>query len=533
MSQTATGSWGGWVKNSTVTRAEWIAAGSLLAALVAASCYLLPFWREFPELSHGYFAPFCALALLWQSRGETDLTSNWSSTQVLVAQGGLFVLGLSTAWLSALAALAQGLFHSQTAFLTGMTFSVFVLSGILALSRGPAQLVRLNGASLCATALWWFAVPLPSGTLARFTLLLQDLITAGSVKAVHWFGLPAVRDGNIIKLADALVGVEEACSGIRSLTACLFAGVVLGGLMLRGVPKRIFTVTAAGALAVFSNFFRSIMLCLLAARGVEINGWWHDATAYAVLGVTALVLFAGCLLLSRPKGDTTEKTSSVWSARRPRFATHFLLGGAVVLLLMLVGFKLAPQPASDRPPPDLAQLMALDHQGWLHRTDESIFAFSTALNTTFLRQETYLRNDTQLTFYVAFWSAHQSTLGSVALHTPDICLPGGGWVASSLPPPIAIYPLPDPRRFAFEKDSFPQYVWFWHYFGGRLVGRPSGLYPWQLGPLLLKRTVSARAPQWVIRVSSNKPLESLLGEPIVKEFFVRLHEAGMTADAIE
>lgn len=509
------------------TWAERTALGSVFATIAAVSWYLLPFWRESPELSHGYFAPLCALALLWQSRSESELTDGWKPGAVVVCQVLLFVVGLSLAALAALAALAQGLFHSQTAFLIGLAMSVIVLSGTLTLARGPARVLRLNGASLGAALVWWFVVPLPSGTLARFTLFLQDWITAGSVTAVHWFGFAAVRDGNIIRLANALVGVEEACSGIRSLTACLFAGVVLGGLMLQGIPRRLFTVVAAGALAVVTNFVRSITLCLLAAHGVEIKGFWHDATAYAILGATALILFGGCLLLSHAEPKATLEQDRSRAVHRPSFAAHLLLTSAVSLLAILVGVKLAPAPAAERPPPDLERLMTMNDSGWLRRTDESIFQFSTALNTTTLRQETYFRNDTQLTFYVAFWGVNQSTLGNVALHTPDICLPGGGWIPRPIPAAMKHYPLPAPRRFVFEKESFPQHVWFWHYFGGRPVGQTAGLYPWQLGPLLLKRTVSARAPQWVVRVSSNKPLESLMEEPILKEFFTRLRAAGL------
>lgn len=519
----AVGAW--WPAHS---RPERVIVVSMLVTLVGISGYLLPFWREFPELSHGYFAPFCSIALLWQSRGEQELSARWNATAVIVTQTLLLLLGLVSASLATLAALAQGPFHSQTAFLTGAAVSVLLLSGTLALARGPDRMAGLNGASLCAASLWLVVVPMPSGTLARFTLLLQDLITSGSVRAVHWFGLPATRDGNIIRLADALVGVEEACSGIRSLTACLFAGIVLGGLMLKGIPRRVFIVIAAGALAVFANFIRSITLCLLAAHGVKIQGLWHDGTAYAVLGVTALVLFGGCLLLSTSRPVTLPQHPVLRASPRRLFAPHFLLSAAVSLLVVLVALKLSPSADSNRQPPDLAGLMVIEDSNWLRRTDESVLAFSSALNTSTLRQETYIRNDTQLTFYVAYWSATQSTLGSVALHTPDICLPGTGWTSRSAPGTTARYPLPSPRRFLFEKDSFPQHVWFWHFFGGRAMSESTGLYPWQLGPLIVKGTIRARAPQWVVRISSNKPLESLLEERIVKEFFSRLRSAGLT-----
>lgn len=518
------------VENRTVLHwSDRLVAGSLLAAFFAASWYLLPFWHESPELSHGFFAPWCALGLLWQSRREGGLRLFRSRLGAAVTQWILLAAACGLAWIALLAALAQGVFHAQTAFLTGLLIALFTLSATLSLSRSHAFGIRLNGASLCAALLWCLVVPLPNGTLARFTLFLQDSITAVSLRVVHLAGVAARRDGNVIELANGLlVGVEEACSGIRSLTACLFAGVVLGGLMLRGLPRRVATIVAAGAIAVTANLIRSVILCLLAARGVEIKGFWHDATAYAVLGATALVLFGGCLVLS-PKSEVTGETANTSPVRHAMATTlHLILASVVPLCVGFIAFKLKSPVTANRPPPDLNATMVLSVPGWVRRSDESIFAFSTALHTSHLRQESYFRGDTRITFYLAYWPADQSTLGSVALHTPEICLPTGGWSSLQVPREIANYPLSSPRRFAFTKDDYPEHVWFWHYFDGQLVRDLAGLYPWQLGPALLSGKVSARAPQWVIRISSNKPLETLLDEPLVQEFFARVRAAGLT-----
>jgi exosortase len=516
-----------WAETTTTEKA--VATG-LLATFVATTCYLLPFWREQPELSHGFFALPCAIALLWQSRRESNVIADWSARSVQILEAALCVVGILIATVAALAALAQGIFHTQTAFLVGEAASVFALSGVVVLARSPARWVHLNGTSLAGVVLWSFVVPLPSGTLARITLLLQDMITAGSVRALHVLGFPAVRFGNVIQLPNTLVGVEEACSGIRSLTACLFAGVVLGGFMLTGIRRRVALVFAAAVLAILTNFFRSTSLCVMAARGVEINGFWHDSTALAVLGVTALALFALSLLFA-PKlaTNTAAGSTAVIAPRASPVGAHLVLGSVIVLLVAMVVVKLSPTSATERPPPDLGALLVMDDFGWRRHSDESIFQYSRALNTPYLRQETYLRGEVQLTFYVAYWAADQSTLGSVALHTPEICLPGSGWTIRPTPPALAAYPLPSPNRFSFEKDAYPQHVWFWHFFNGEPVSGARGLYPWQLAPALLKRGIRARAPQWVVRVSSNQPLETLRDEPIMHEFFRRLKTAGLGA----
>jgi exosortase/archaeosortase family protein len=92
------------------------------------------------------------------------------------------------------------------------------------------------------------------------------------------------------------VGVAEACSGIRSLTGCLFAGSFLAAVFLDRFWKKTVLVIAALALAFLSNLGRSLFLTAWAyAYGSDaIEGRLHDATGYAVLGLTCIGLF--CLL---------------------------------------------------------------------------------------------------------------------------------------------------------------------------------------------------------------------------------------------
>jgi exosortase len=518
-----------WSASSRLER--WVLA-SLFVAIAATSWYLLPFWRESPELSHGFLAPIFVLGMLWQSRREPSFAIAGYATGFLL-QSCVVIGGIVIAGIAVLAVLIQGPLHSQTAFLVGIATSAFILSGVLALSRSPSGWVHLNSASLSAAVLWWLVAPLPSGTLARVSLFLQHLVTTASVKTLVTLGCAAVQHGNIIQLPHALIGVEEACSGIRSLTACLFAGVVFGCAMLQGLPRRLAVVLGAGVLAVIMNFLRSLTLCLLVAGGIEIHSFWHNAIGYAVLGVTTVALFFGCLALKPAvsiKGNQ-QKEESRKSGTGALLVVHAIYAGVVLLLVILAVDKVWPADTHERTPPDLQSLMAIDDLGWQHRTDDTLASFGPQLNTSCLRQEIYARGNIQVTFYVAYWSSGQSTLGSVALHTPDMCLPGGGWISQPTPPPAGHYPLPSPRRFAFVMGTYPQHVWFWHYFDNRLINSSAGLYPWQLAPAVLRRGIRVRAPQWVIRVSSNLPLETLVNEPLLREFFARLHAAGLAGDA--
>ncbi|MFH1499085.1 MAG: exosortase/archaeosortase family protein, partial [Verrucomicrobiota bacterium] len=476
-------------------------AGLLVAGMVAMSAYLLPFWRESEELSHGFFTPVLSVWLLWLAREEPAVFGPGARRVWTWLAAAVFLI---VAPVAGMAALAQGAGHSQTAFLVALTFAVFVAGAVAALAGARWPLVPLNGASLCAAGLWVFAAPLPSGVLSRLTLLLQDQITGAVLAALRLLGIPAMRHGNVLELSQQLVGVEEACSGIRSLIACLFAGVFLGGYLLRGVWPRLGLVAGAALLAVVANFFRSLFLCLLVARDVNIEGLWHDATAYAVLGVTVVILYVGCSWLASDEPVRSERPAPGPGDNRTALNLQLGLAAVAVLIAGFVAWRTLPGRGEiARPVPDLARLLDLETEGWRHAPNPGILRFADALNTAHLHEETYLSDGLQVTFYMAFWPAGQSSLGSVGLHTPDLCMPGAGWTMLPPPPAMPSYPLADPRRFSFEKNIYPQHVWFWHFYGGYLVEPLPGLYPWQLAPYLIRRPVSSSAPQWVIRVSAN------------------------------
>jgi exosortase/archaeosortase family protein len=100
----------------------------------------------------------------------------------------------------------------------------------------------------------------------------------------------------VLVLPKGSVGVAEACSGIRSLTACLFAGSFLASVFLDRLWKKIALVALAMLFAVLTNLMRSLFLTAWAYNyGPEaIEGKVHDLAGYAVLGLTVVGLL--CLL---------------------------------------------------------------------------------------------------------------------------------------------------------------------------------------------------------------------------------------------
>lgn len=150
---------------------------------------------------------------------------------------------------------------------------------------------------------WLLSAPLVSVIQGQLSLYLLNPIISAVSFIFDMLGLPLGREGNVLILPDhGRVGVEEACSGIRSLTACLFAGSFLGAVFLKPMWQKCVLVLAAIALALGMNFARSVFLTAWAYRHgtTSIEGAIHDAAGYSVLFFTAAGLFGLLALFNRP-----------------------------------------------------------------------------------------------------------------------------------------------------------------------------------------------------------------------------------------
>ncbi len=142
--------------------------------------------------------------------------------------------------------------------------------------------------------IWVISAPLLSVVENTISLFLLSLVTQVVFFVFDMGGFPLEQQGNTLILPTGRVGVEDACSGIRSLTACLFAGSFLAATFLNKMWKKVLLVGLAMLFAFFTNILRSLFLTGWAyANGPEsIDGFVHDATGYAVLGLTCVGLIA-------------------------------------------------------------------------------------------------------------------------------------------------------------------------------------------------------------------------------------------------
>jgi len=143
--------------------------------------------------------------------------------------------------------------------------------------------------------IWIISAPMTSFLEKKLNVFLLAKVTTVVVFVFDMTGFPLEQHANVLVLPNGgEVGVAEACSGIRSLTACLFAGSFLGAVFLDKYWKKVALIGVAMCLAVFTNLLRSLFLTSWAYRfGADaISGFVHDAAGYAVLGLTCIGLIA-------------------------------------------------------------------------------------------------------------------------------------------------------------------------------------------------------------------------------------------------
>ncbi len=272
-------------------------------------------WRAKPDYAFGWLVPFFVLFVV-RDRWPRIV----AAMRACAAEGSPHAVGAG-AWLGravAGAALAGGavmfllgaLLRASSGASQPATLALTLGAAALALpliffcapdspTPTPTSLladarVRLVAWFLFPVLVWVVSAPLVSAVEIQLNLFLLRKVVTVVVFVFDLLGLPLEQQGNVLVLPNGNVGVEDACSGIRSLTGCLFAGSFLAAVFLDRFWKKVALVAAALLLAFITNLARSLFLTAWAYHhGPDsIAGFVHDAAGYAVLGLTALGLLA-------------------------------------------------------------------------------------------------------------------------------------------------------------------------------------------------------------------------------------------------
>jgi len=256
--------------------------GALLIAALLAAAYcrvllkLVTDWWQIPDFSHGFLVPPFAAYALWRKRERLrhiEIAPAWSGV-ILLAFG--------------LAVLLLGVYGSEL-FLSRISL-VIVLAG-LALGFGGGKLLSEMRFALLVLLL---AIPIPAVVFAQITLPLQILASKLASALLPLFGVPVLREGNIIQLPAMSLEVAEACSGIRSLMSLLTLSIVYGYFLERSMWRRVVLALASVPIAIAANAVRLLGtgLCVQYWDPDKAMGFFHEFSGWVMFLVSLVCLVA-------------------------------------------------------------------------------------------------------------------------------------------------------------------------------------------------------------------------------------------------
>jgi exosortase len=108
-----------------------------------------------------------------------------------------------------------------------------------------------------------FAVPIPTVALDRIVLFLQKWSTEASYLFFKVIGVPIDREGFVFHMPGLSVEVAKQCSGIRSSLVLFIMGVLIGGIFLKTMSRRVVFMLFVVPVAVVKNGIRIVTLSLL------------------------------------------------------------------------------------------------------------------------------------------------------------------------------------------------------------------------------------------------------------------------------
>lgn len=236
-------------------------------------------WWDDPDAGHGLLLAPLSLWLAWR-RGVVP----GARGQPLLGLG-LLVASVVLRYLSGLAA---EVFTMRVSMLGGAAALIVFLLGVRQLLHWwlPVLLIGLS-------------VPIPDVLINTIALPLQLKASTWGTWLLQTRHVPATVAGNVIHLPGNDLFVTEACSGLRSLTALLSLGLLIGGLWLRSPWWRAVLVALTIPVAMLLNGIRIFLTGFLVyfvdpklGEGFMhySEGWVIFVLAFGLLGAMAWLI---------------------------------------------------------------------------------------------------------------------------------------------------------------------------------------------------------------------------------------------------
>jgi exosortase len=176
--------------------------------------------------------------------------------------------------------LGAELFLQRTAFLISLVGMLLVMGGTTLVRKLTFPLVLLL-----------FMIPIPGVIYNEITFPLQLFASQVAESVLSLLGIPVLRDGNILELANQKLSVAEACSGIRSLLSLSFLSLVYAYFFDSKVWMRWALLIGTVPIAILANAGRVTITGILAERNPELaEGLFHEMEGWVIFMIAMVML---------------------------------------------------------------------------------------------------------------------------------------------------------------------------------------------------------------------------------------------------
>ena len=264
-----------------------LALGAVLGALLLWSHWpevigLWKDWQNDPNYSVGQLVPLVVLYLLWDDRDrlrKLTLKPCWWGLLLVVAAQAIRFAGY--------------LFFYESAQRYALVLTV---AGVVLLVTGWRVWWHLRW----VLAFLLLMVPLPGRIHNALSGPLQQWATSATVFVLDVIGVSTAREGNVLTLGDnTTVGIAEACSGLRMLTAFVVVAATFALLIDRPRWQRCTVLLSSVPVALICNVIRLVATVILYAYASDAvaEKFFHDFAGITMMPLAVVILMGELWLL--------------------------------------------------------------------------------------------------------------------------------------------------------------------------------------------------------------------------------------------
>lgn len=240
-------------------------------------------WTIDLNYSHGFLISFVTGYMVWRKRevwmGKALSPSAWGLLMIMMGMV-LHVVGN----------IGAELFTMRIAM-------IVTISGLVSYFAGNTVLSKLS------FPIWYliFMIPVPAIVWNAISFPLQLLATKAAALVIQVMGIPVLREGNTLHMANIELEVVDACSGLRSFITLMALTSAYAYFTSLGRIKKWILFASALPIALVVNIFRLSFTASLAYVGWTefAEGFIHELSGMVTFMLAFLAVHVIHAVLSR------------------------------------------------------------------------------------------------------------------------------------------------------------------------------------------------------------------------------------------